>query len=92
MSFFGNFKQSGESKGAVIINRHSDIILTSKGEGKIEKLDTTGHEWKILTTIKQSGPAGCTIDEIARKESIPEYKVKDIINAMISNNLVMVKE
>jgi hypothetical protein len=92
MSFFGNFGQPQSKKGSIIINRHTDLILTTKGEDRMSKLEPTAFEWKIFSTIKQAGPAGCTIEEIGRKEQIPLHKLEPAVIEYMRNNLVMEKE
>lgn len=91
MGFSDMFGGSGQ-KNVTFIERSSDVILTTKGKGQLGKLEPVGIEYRILSSIKEAEPNGCTTDEIARKESIPEYKVRDLVKQLIRDGYAMVKK
>lgn len=91
MGFSDMFGGSGQQRKVAFIEKSSDVILTTKGKEKLGKLEPVGIEYRIMSSIKEAEPSGCTTDEIARKESLPEYKVRDIVKELIRSNLVMIK-
>ena len=88
---FGDMFGGSQQKKVAFIEKSSDVILTSKGKDKLGKLEPVGVEYRIMSSVKEAEPSGCTTDEIARKESLPEYKVRDIVKELIRNGLVMIK-
>lgn len=91
MSFFSQFTGGQPTNKKVsIVERGSDVVLTTKGEDRIKRLEPTGYEWRILTSIKDQQP--CTLDDIAKKENIPYDKTRYLVLELIRENKVMVKE
>jgi hypothetical protein len=90
---FADVFGGNQSKKIQIIERSSDVLLTKKGEDKLGRMDASGIEYKVMSCIKESGSSGCTTEEIARKEALPDLeKVRRLLRSLISDGFVMVKE
>ena len=72
-------------------NTEASVQLTTTGEEKLEKLQSSGAEFQILSAVKRHEP--CTVSEVSRDAQMTKYsyqQIREVINTLLDRGWLVI--